>query len=485
MMVPLALPLVAAYTPEYYDICIVDEETETLPTDYNPDIIGVTTLAATKERAFQIGDIYKSKGISVIMGGIDASVIPEEYLEHADSVVIGEAENAWENCLDDFEKGNLRRTYKADPKNDYEKPKQPRWDLVNMKTIFQVAVQISRGCPFNCDFCLVSNIFGRKMRYRDIDNVIEEIKKLPSKYVFFVDDNLTLNKKYAYELMVKLKPLGISWACMSSIDVADDEELLKEMAESGCFNVLIGFESLNHESLEETHKDHNRGGEKFEDAIRKIHNFGIQINASFIVGFDNDTLEEFDRIFDFSLRTSLPNVNLHLLSAPPGTGLNARLKQEGRLFKVSENTRVGFFPMIHYYNMGQIDLFNKYMDTVKRLYSFDTILKKAKTIFSNGTFTRPGTQISFLIKLRLIIIIISEFIFTKDKNKRDLLYFFIRLIRQKKIAIDKAFSFMLIMLSSHRQVMSNIENIENYRSLIRENDIGPWKNKNISQNIYE
>lgn len=480
-MIPLALPLVAAYTPDYYDICIVDEETETLPLNFNPDIIGITTLAATKERAFQIGNFFKSKGIPVIMGGIDASVVPEEYLEHADSVVIGEAENAWEYCLDDFEKGSLRRSYRADPKNDYKNPKLPRWDLVNMKTIFQVAVQISRGCPYNCDFCLVSNIFGRKMRYRDIDNVIEEIIKLPSKYVFFVDDNLTINKKYAHELMKRLKPLGISWACMASIDVADDGGLLKEMADSGCFNILIGFESLNHKSLDETHKDHNRGGEKFVDAIRKIHNFGIQINASFIVGFDNDTIEEFDRIFDFSIRTSMANVNLHLLAAPPGTELFARLKQQGRLFKVSENTGVGFFPMIHYYNIGQMELFDKYMDTVNRLYSFDTILKKAKTIFSGGTFTRPGSPISFLTKLRLIIILIREFFFTKDKDRRALLYFFIRLIREEKIAIDKAFSFMLIMLSSHRQVMSNMENIEKYRSLIRENDIGPWKDKNISQ----
>ena len=224
-------------------------------------------------------------------------------------------------------KGNLKSRYTADPKTDYHRPKPPRWDLIDMDKIFQVAVQITRGCPFNCDFCLVSNIFGRQMRFRDIGNVIEEIKNLPSKYVFFVDDNLTINKRYAHELIHQLKPLGISWACMASIDVADDEVLLKEMAESGCFNILIGFESLNPESLDEMHKEHNRGGEKFVEAIQKIHRAGIHINASFIVGFDNDTLAEFDRIFDFTMQTSMPNVNLHLLAAPPGSELNARLKQ--------------------------------------------------------------------------------------------------------------------------------------------------------------
>ena len=198
LMIPLALPTVAAYTPDYYDIRIVDEETEALPDDFKPDIVGITTIAATKERAFQLGDIFMSQGVKVIMGGINASVMPDIYLEHADSVLIGEAENAWEHCLDDFEKGSLKSTYMAEPKCDYKTPKQPRWDLVNMKNIFQAAVQITRGCPFNCDFCLVSNMFGRKMRFRDIDNVIDEIKNLPTKYVFFVDDNLTINKRYCH-----------------------------------------------------------------------------------------------------------------------------------------------------------------------------------------------------------------------------------------------------------------------------------------------
>jgi len=481
IMIPLALPVVAANTPDHYEIRIVDEESEAIPYDYQPDIVGITTLTATKERTFQIGDHFRSRGVPVIMGGISASVEPEEYIEHADAVVIGEAENAWEHCLKDFEKGSLKSSYTAEPKCDYINPKQARWDLVNMNTIFQVAVQITRGCPFNCDFCLVPKIFGRKMRFRDIDNVIEEIKRLPSKYVFFVDDNLTINKQYAHELMKRLKPLGISWACMASIDVGDDDELLKKMADAGCFNILIGFESLNPESLDETHKGHNRGGEKYVDAIRKIHSAGIHINASFIVGFDNDTIAEFDRIFDFTMQTAMPNVNLHLLAAPQGSILNTRLKQEGRLFKLSEYIGDGFFPTIHYANMGQLELFDQYMDTIKRLYSFDAILKKAIALFSNGTFIRHGGSIPFVTQMRLTLIIIKEFLFTRDKNKRALLFFFMRLIGKRKIAVDKAFSFMLSMLSTNRQIMTNMENIEKYRSLIRQNDIGPWKNRNIVQ----
>jgi radical SAM superfamily enzyme YgiQ (UPF0313 family) len=479
MMLPLALPVVAACTPDHYDIRIVDEESEDVPMDYNPDIVGITTIVATKDRAFQIGDLFRSKGIPVVMGGINASLMPGEYLEHADSVVIGEAENIWGQCLEDFENGKLQRRYIAGTKYDYKYPKHPRWDLVNMNMLFQVGIQVTRGCPFNCDFCTVSKIFGREMRFRDIDDVIEEIKNLPSKFVFFVDDNLTINKKYAHELMKKLKPLGISWTCMASTDVADDELLLKEMAESGCFSILIGFESLNPDSLDETHKDHNRGGKKYIEAIRKIHQEGIHITASFIVGFDNDTLEEFDRIFDFTLLAGLSYVNLHLLAAPFGTNLNERLNQQGRLFKISENIGDGCIPSIHYYNMGQLELFDRYTETLYRLFSFEAILKKAKVLFSNGSFVRHGGSITLFTKLRLIKIVINEFLFTNDKYRRALLFFFLGLIRKKKVAIDKAFSFMLAMLSFHRQIMINAENLEKYRSLIRENDTGPWKNREL------
>lgn len=465
-MIPLALPTIASLTPNHYDIRIYDEEIEDIPTGTIPDIIGITTLAATARRAFELGDKYRKLGVKVIYGGPFASFKRDEALEHGDCVIVGEAEGKWEQCLDDFENGRLKPVYETSSFIEYKRQKPPRWDLVNMKRIFQVAIQVSRGCPFNCDFCLVSKNFGRKMRYRDIENVVEEIKAAPSSYFFFVDDNLTINKKYAKDLMRAIKPLGISWGCMCSLDVATDAELLRLMAEAGCFNILVGFESLNPESLDETHKHHNRGGKIYAEAINKIHAFGIHINASFVVGFDNDGLDEFDRIFNFTMEHHLPHVNLHLLNAPPGTELHKKLESEGRLMHCNPELGVGHFPTIHYRKMSQIDIFDKYMDTIARLYSFDTIRSKAEALFINAAFTRPGGQISPFMKARLSWITFKAFVLTTDPDRKQLFAFILKLIRNKQIAIDKGLGFLLAMLGYHRHILTHKRNLDEYRSII-------------------
>ncbi|MCK9618025.1 MAG: B12-binding domain-containing radical SAM protein [Lentimicrobiaceae bacterium] len=474
-MIPLALPVIAALTPDNYDIKIIDEEIEPIPENATPDIVGITTLASTSTRAFQIADNYRKKGIPVVMGGAYASYRVEEALKHADSIVVGEAENNWKQCLADFEKGELKPVYTCDTFCDYSEAPLPRWDLVPMNKIFQAAVQVSRGCPFNCDFCIVSQTFGRKMRYRNIDNVVDEISRLPSKYVFFVDDNLTMNHKYVRELMQRIQPLHISWGCMASIDIANDDTLLTEMADAGCFNILVGFESLNPQSLDETHKKHNKGASIYEEAIRKIHSHGIHINASFIVGFDNDTAEEFDRIFDFTLKNSLPNINLHILSATPGTRLYDKMQAEGRMYPHDFAMNAGHFPVLHYMKMSQSEIFEKYMQTIARLYSFDTILRKAKQLFGNGNFAKPGADISTGLKFRLMAIIIGNFVFTTDKNRRKLLFFMLRNIREGKIAKDRAFAFMLSMLGYHRHVQKHLRRMDEYRNLIKPYDKGAFE----------
>jgi radical SAM superfamily enzyme YgiQ (UPF0313 family) len=477
LMIPLALPTVARLTPDHYDIHIYDEDIESLPLKRIPDIVGITTLAATVTRAFELADFYRSKGAKVVFGGPYASFMTEDSLKHADSIVVGEAEGLWELCLQDFEKGEMKPIYKAEEYIPYKAQRPPRWDLIKTRKIFQVAIQASRGCPFNCDFCLVSKMFGRKMRYREIENVVEEIKAAPSKYFFFVDDNLTINKKYAKELMTAIKPLGISWGCMCSIDVANDDELLKVMAESGCFNILIGFESLNPASLDETNKLHNKAATIYEPAIRKIHSHGIHINASFVVGFDNDTLQEFDNIFDFSMKTAMPSVNLHLLAAPPGSEIYKKYKEEGRLANCKPEFGSGHFPTLKYMNMTQIELFDRYMETIKRLYSFETALFKAEKLFAEGTFIHRGGQIPLSLKIRLSWIIFKEFVLTKDPYRRKLFRFIFKLIRDRKIAIDKGFSYMLSMLSSHRQIEDHQKHMTEYRRMVAEYTSEAWKTK--------
>ncbi|MCK9422856.1 MAG: B12-binding domain-containing radical SAM protein [Bacteroidales bacterium] len=480
LMIPLALPTVAALTPGHYDIRIFDEEIEALPKHGKPDIVGITTLAATSTRAFELGDKFKGMGATVVFGGPYASFMQEETLMHGDAVVAGEAEGKWEKCLEDFENGRLQPVYETTDYISYKSQKPPRWDLVNMNRIFQVAIQVSRGCPFNCDFCLVSRTFGQKMRYRDIDNVVEEIKAAPSSYFFFVDDNLTINKKYAKELMKAIIPLKISWGCMCSLDVATDDELLNLMAEAGCFNILVGFESLNPESLNESHKLHNRGGKIYQEAISKIHAAGIQINASFVVGFDNDNLDEFDRIFDFTLEHHLPNVNLHLLNAPPGTETHKKFKKEGRLLSCDPELGVGHFPTLHYMNMSQIAIFDKYMETIARLYSFDTIRIKGEALFSNGAFTRQGGEISVFMKARLSWITFREFVLTADPDRKKLFTFILKLILTKRISIDKGLGFLLSMLGYHRHIQDHKRHMEEYRKIVLSQDKGAWKELTIN-----
>jgi hypothetical protein len=473
LMVPLALPTVAALTPDSFDVRVFDEEIEGLPEGECPDLVGITTLAATCRRAFELGDRYRAQGAKVVFGGPYASYQVEEALEHGDAVVVGEAEGKWERCLADFEGGTLQRVYQADGFTEYRRQRPPRWDLVRMDRIFQVGLQASRGCPFNCEFCLVTRTFGRKMRYREIENVVEEIQASPTRYLFFVDDNLTIDKRYAKELMRAIAPLKISWGGMCSLDVADDEELLRLMADAGCFNILIGFESLNPDSLEEARKHHNERGELYQEAIRRIHAAGMHINASFVVGFDHDGLDQFDRIFDFTLENALPNVNLHLLNAPPGSETWRKLGEQGRLLACDPELGVGHFPTVQTLKVSQIDLFDRYMDTVERLYSFATIRKKAEKLFAGGAFTRAGPDLGAAMKARLSLLVLKEFVLSTDPDRRALFWFVWRLIRADRLAVDKGMGFLLSMLGYHRHVADHRRHMDEYRRMVLQYDKGP------------
>ncbi len=472
----LALPILAALTPDYYHIGIFDEELTPIPIHANPDIVGITTHTPSVHRAYQIASMFRERGAKVILGGPHVTYEPEEGLEHADSVVIGEAEELWGKCLADFEQGKLQEIYQSEQKIDFSRNVLPRWDLVDTSNVLSLSVQATRGCPYKCEFCIVSKMFGRKVRYRDIDNVVEEVAALPIRNILFVDDNLTINKKYALELVRGIKPCEITWTCQASLDVADDEELLKEMAEAGCRFIILGLESVNPESIKETKKFQNKA-EHYLEAIRRINRVGIQVYSSFIVGFDHDTLEEFNNIYQFTIKAELPYVMISILGTHEGTDLHERMKKEGRLVQRKAKYTGGMFPVLHYMQMSQLELFDKYHETMNRLYTWESIGERAFPLFEKGFFIRTNKtdQSGFFFKFKMTFNLFGIYLFSRDKYKRQAFLKMIDLIRKDKIAIESAAIFLVSMEGFRRHLQVMKKNLHTFRDEIKLQDKGAWK----------
>ena len=329
--VRLNLPTIAALTPKEWDVEILDARVK--PVDYNAniDIVGITGFTSEVPGAYEIADNFRKKGVTVVMGGVHVSAMPDEALQHANAVVIGEAELVWHKLLDDFKKGELKPRYKADRLCDMKNMAIPRRELLDRKMYSgYYTLQATRGCPFNCDYCAVTAFFGNEFRIRQVDEVIEEIKGFNSKEFFFMDDNIVGRPKYAKELFRRLIPLNVIWGSQASITMAKNLELLQLYAKSGGKYAFIGFESLSQKNLEKMNKGWNTA-EGYREAIKKIHDAGINIVGSFVFGLDEDDPSVFRNTFDFIMETRLDAAQFHILTPLPGTVTYRTLEKEGRI----------------------------------------------------------------------------------------------------------------------------------------------------------
>jgi radical SAM superfamily enzyme YgiQ (UPF0313 family) len=336
----MALLLLASLTPTNIEVHITDEEIEPVNFDNEADLVGITANTLQARRAYEIADIFREKGVPVVLGGAHPTLLPDEAMMHADSVVIGEAEEIWPKLLSDFKERKLKKVYRCLQFSNLENLPPLRRDLLNPKNyLFTNSVQATRGCPFDCEFCSVSKIFGRSYRCRPVEQVVDEVKSLTKgkhglgKYVFFIDDNIGAKPDYAKELFEKLIPLKIRWWSQACITIAEDKELLKLMAKSGCFMLLIGLESTSQENLKVINKPPLQQTEKYPELIERIHKAGIGIWGSFIFGLDGDTKETFKEITKFAKKSNLELVSFIPYTPFPGTKLYERLKKEGRLLK--------------------------------------------------------------------------------------------------------------------------------------------------------
>lgn len=330
---PLGMAVVAALTPPDVEVSLTDENVAEIDFNKEVDLVGITSLTSTAHRAYEVADTFRAAGKKAVLGGIHPSMLPEEAKQHADAVVIGEAEGIWPGVIADFKANNLQKVYRQKERPSLVGLPIPRRDLFNKSSyFFGNTVFTTRGCPYSCSFCTVTSFFGHTYRCRPVAEVISEIKTLNSKKLFiFLDDNVVGNPKFAKELFRALIPLKIKWVGQSSVTIAKDDELLKLAAASGCIDLFIGFESLSPSNLAAVGKKINAVDE-YESIIGKLHASGIGVHGFFIFGLDGDDTESFKRTVRFAQKARLESAQFDILTPYPGTAIFESLDKAGRIF---------------------------------------------------------------------------------------------------------------------------------------------------------
>lgn len=365
----LTLQYLAAITPKKHEIELVDDRYDAPDYNSDADLVGISTVTASANRAYEIADKFKNKGKKIVMGGVHPSALPHEALKHADSIVIGEAEKVWLTVLDDCENNNLKPIYKADSFIDMKKMPPPRHELIKVNPIIS-SVVTSRGCPYNCSFCSITHLFGKTYRPRPIKEIINEIKANPRKnFVLHHDSSLVLDKAYARALFKAMIPLKIHFIGFGNVPVLlKDEELLKLSREAGCVNWGIGFETFNKKSIQkDAEKKYNI--DDYKRLVKKIHKYEMSVFGTFVFGFDHDNADVFETTTENVFDLGIDSAEFNILTPFPISRLFKTLDEQGRIltydWKKYDFHHVVFEPK----NMSKDNLYNGCKKISKKFYS--------------------------------------------------------------------------------------------------------------------
>jgi radical SAM superfamily enzyme YgiQ (UPF0313 family) len=380
---PLGIAMVAALTPPEVEVSLTDENVTAIDFQKETDLVGITALTITAQRAYEIADSFRARGAKVILGGIHPSILPEEAGQHADAVVIGEAEGIWSNLINDFKANKLQRVYRQVKLPSLANLPIPKRDLFAKGAYhFTNTVSTTRGCPYSCSFCSVTWFFGHTYRCRPVEEVLKEIETLSDrKLIVFVDDNIVSNPKFAKELFRALAPYKIKWASQASVTITRDDELLKLAAASGCIDLFIGFESLSPANLAAVGKRINVVDE-YESVIKKIHSYGIAVHGFFILGLDEDDEDVFKRTLHFAQKMRLESAQFAWPVPYPGTALCKSLDKTGRI--ITKNWSQYEFNIVFEPKLMSREMLQQGCDWVwRKFYSLPSIWKRVGMVRRN------------------------------------------------------------------------------------------------------
>jgi len=332
-MEPLQLGVLAGMTPSSVDVRLYDDRCEDIPYNVPTDLAAITVETFTARRAYEIAKEYTKRNVPVILGGFHPTLHPTESLEHADSIVVGDAESVWGEVLEDVAARQLKRCYQSREVLPQAGGLLPRRDLFNGKEYLPITlVQFGRGCRNQCDYCAVGTYSKRQYVSRPVGDVVQEIKSQSRKFIFFVDDNIVADKEAAKELFRGLIPLKIKWVSQGTVDMVEDSELMDLMKRSGCLGHVIGFETLDPANLKASGKPNKIDSiSGYDEPVKILKSYGMQTWAAFTLGYDCDTPASLNAMLDFALRHKFAFAAYNVLMPYPGTPFYERLKAENRL----------------------------------------------------------------------------------------------------------------------------------------------------------
>ena len=328
-MEALTIATLKALTSPDVETLFFDDRIEDIDYDVAVDLVAISVETYTASRAYKIARRFRERGIPVTMGGYHVTAMPDEASAYCDSIIVGNAENVWQQMLADFQNACLQGRY--DGERGGFPPMPDRSIYADKKYLPLTLMETGRGCPHSCEFCAISSYYCGKYSPRPIADIVREIKQTNNKYVFFVDDNITARRDHLMAICTAIRPLKIKWASQASLAIANDDELLQAMKDSGCMLILIGFESLDKANLDQMNKSWNYKLGEHDEMVRKVHKKGIAIYATFVFGFDFDGALSFDDTVRFAMKHKFFFAAFNHLLPFPGTPLYERLQKDGRL----------------------------------------------------------------------------------------------------------------------------------------------------------
>jgi radical SAM superfamily enzyme YgiQ (UPF0313 family) len=378
---PLGLATLAGYFSDDDEVTIHDEHVERLSLDDAPDLVVIQVYITSAQRAYQIADRYRRRGAHVALGGLHVTSLPDEAAQHADTIFLGPGEDTWPRFLDDFRAGAPAQRYDSVQRTLLGVPRIRRDLIKRHRYLVPNSIVVSRGCPHVCDFCYKVAFFkgGRQFYTQTVDDALAEIDRLPGRHLYFLDDHLFGNPRFAASLFDGMRGMGRLWQAAGTVKaVLESPELLEKAVDAGLRSLFVGFETVNSDNLSEQAKYQNIG-RNYDAAVHRLHQLGVMVNGSFVFGMDHDGPDVFERTVEWAISQGVETATFHILTPYPDTALYQRMESQGRLlhrdWDLYDTRHVVFRPA----RLDPAALEAGYWWAYREFYRWSSILRAAST----------------------------------------------------------------------------------------------------------